>query len=95
MAEITLEKFAVVSQGAFLCTGSHRVHDPNFQIYSKPILLGENSWVAAGAFVGPGVTVARGAVLSARSVTFSDLNEWMIYRGNPAIPLKARNRFVR
>ena len=95
MSRITLDQYAVVSQGVFLCTGSHYVNDPNFQIYSKPIFIGANSWVAAEAFVGPGVNVGCGAVLSARSVAFADLCEWTVYRGNPATPLKARTRFDR
>ena len=48
------------------------------------------SWVAAEAFVGPGVTMGEGAVLGARAVAFSDLAPWTVYVGNPAKPIKTR-----
>lgn len=90
MALITVGERAVVSQGAHLCCGSHDVDDPKFQLFAKPITLGDRSWVAAEAFVGPGVTVGTGAVLGARGVAFKDLDAGMIYAGNPATALRAR-----
>ncbi|GAB2185252.1 hypothetical protein LAB1_25610 [Roseibium sp. LAB1] len=51
--------------------------------------------IAAEAFVGPGVRVGEGAVLGARAVTVKDLAPWTVYAGNPAKPLKERQRFER
>lgn len=90
MAPIKLEKYVIVSQGAHLCAGSHDVESPDFQTIAKPILLRERAWVAAEAFVGPGVTVGEGAVLGARSVAFRDLQAWTVYVGNPAAAIKQR-----
>jgi putative colanic acid biosynthesis acetyltransferase WcaF len=90
MAQITFGPRATVSQGAYLCAGTHDVDDPNMQLMAKPIILGENCWIAADAFVGPGVTVGDGAVLGARAVTFRDLEPNMIYVGNPAQPTRPR-----
>jgi putative colanic acid biosynthesis acetyltransferase WcaF len=91
MAPITIGARTIISQGAHLCAGSHDVSDPNFQLIAKPITIGEDVWIAAEAFVGPGVTVENGAVLAARACAFSDLQPWTIYRGNPAVPLRVRN----
>ncbi len=90
MAPVWIGEYATVSQGARLCTGSHDVDDADFPIVSKPIVVGDNAWVAAEAFVGPGVTVGEGAVLGARGVAFGDLAPWTIYAGNPARPLRRR-----
>ncbi|MFP5423948.1 MAG: putative colanic acid biosynthesis acetyltransferase [Gammaproteobacteria bacterium] len=95
MAPIHLGAYCVVSQGAHLCTGSHRIHDESFQIYAREITIGANAWIAAEAFVGPGVSVGEGAVLGARAVTFNDLESWTVYLGNPAQPIKKRARFQR
>ncbi|KJC49478.1 acetyltransferase [Bradyrhizobium sp. LTSP885] len=84
MAPIELERFALVSQGAHLCAGNHDIDDPDFKLFSRPIVLREYSWVAADAFVAPGVAVGAGAVLGARAVAFRDLEPWTLYIGNPA-----------
>jgi len=90
MAPISLGSYALVSQGAYLCAGTHDVDDPNFQLVTKPILIGNNAWVAAEAFVGPGVTIGNGAVLGARAVTFKNLDDGVIYVGNPARSVRKR-----
>jgi putative colanic acid biosynthesis acetyltransferase WcaF len=90
MARIVLDPYALVSQGAHICAGSHDIEDPNFQLQAFPITIGARAWIAAEAFVGPGVNVGRGAVLGARGCAFRDLEAWTIYVGNPAKPIKAR-----
>lgn len=90
MASMTIHAHALVSQGAHLCGGTHDMSDPHFQLIARPIVVGERAWIAAEAFVGPGVTVGEGAVLGARAVATRDLEPWTVYRGNPAEPLKSR-----
>jgi len=90
MAKITLQPYSLASQGAHLCAGTHDIEDPSFQLMARPILVGTRAWVAADAFVGPGVTIGEGAVLGARGVAMKDVAAWMVYAGNPAVALKAR-----
>lgn len=92
MAMVTLGKYVIVSQGAHLCGGTHDVDDPHFQLTIKPITLMDSAWVAAEAFVGPGVTMAEGAVLGARGVTFKDIAAYEIHAGNPARLIRQRLR---
>jgi putative colanic acid biosynthesis acetyltransferase WcaF len=95
MAPVEIGRFAVISQGAHLCTGTHDFRDPAFQIYARPIRVGDDAWICAEAFVGPGVTVEVGAVLGARAVSFVDLSAWTVYSGNPATVVSTRVPFVR
>ncbi|NBC37647.1 putative colanic acid biosynthesis acetyltransferase [Novosphingobium sp. FSY-8] len=88
--DITIGARAIISQGAHLCASSHDVSDRHFQLTLRPIQIDADAWVAADAFVGPGVNIGEGAVLAARGVAFTDLDAWTIYRGNPAQPIKAR-----
>ena len=81
---IAIGPFCVISQRAFLCASSHRTSDPDFELVTRPIALGRGCWVAAEAFVGPGVTMADGSVLAARGALFEDAAAMGIYRGNPA-----------
>jgi len=89
-AKIVIGEFALVSQGAHLCAGTHDIDDPYFQLVAKPIYIGAHAWIAAESFVGPGVTVNQYAVLGARACTFKDLNKNTVYIGNPALPLRLR-----
>jgi putative colanic acid biosynthesis acetyltransferase WcaF len=59
-------------------------------LIARPIKIEANAWIAAEAFVGPGVTVGEGAVLGARAVTFRDLASWTVYVGNPAREIRRR-----
>jgi len=90
MATVTLGKKAVVSQGSHLCAGTHDYTDPSFPLKAKPISIGEEAWVCADAFVGPGVTVGAGAVLGARGVATKDVPAWTVWAGNPAKYIKDR-----
>lgn len=90
MAEIEIGDGAIVSQGAFLCCGSHNIRDAHFQLTTKPIKIEARSWVCAEAFVGPGVVVGEGAVLAARGAAFRSLDPWSVYVGNPASKVSAR-----
>lgn len=95
MDAIHIGHHVVVSQGAHLCCGTHDIRSPSFQLFAKPITIGANAWICAEAFVGPGVSIGEGAVLAARSVAFSDLASWSVYRGNPAVLIKERPSFHR
>ena len=90
MARITLGPYALISQGAHLCAGSHDIEDEHFQLVAHPITIEANAWVAAEAFVGPGVTIGEGAVLGARGVAFRDLAPWTVHVGNPARQIRQR-----
>ncbi len=90
MAKITFGEYSLASQGAHLCAGTHEIDEFNFQLKTKPIEIGPQAWIAAEAFVGPGVKVGEGAVLGARACAFRDLEPWVVYSGNPAQSLRKR-----
>lgn len=90
MAQVTIGPYAVISQRAHLCAGTHDIEDAAFQLRARPITIGARAWVAAEAFVGPGVTVGDGAVLGARGCAMRDLAPWTVYGGNPAVALRER-----
>ena len=87
---ITIGEKAVISQGAHLCAGTHDYTKPGFPLVTKPIVIGAQAWIAAEAFVHPGVTVGEGTVVGARSVVVHDLPPWKVCAGFPAKVLKDR-----
>ena len=73
---------------AFLCTGSHDIYDAGFKLKTAPITIRTASWVAAQAFVAPGVQVNEGSVISAGSVVFDDVPAHTVVQGNPAVVVR-------
>lgn len=84
MAKVSVGAYCTVSQYSHLCSAGHDIYDLHFKLTTAPIHLGDNSWVAADAFVGPGVTIGEGAVVGARACVFKDVKSWSIVGGNPA-----------
>ena len=87
---ISVGSNAVVSEGAFICTASHDISRETFDLVTKPITIGDGTWVAARAIVLPGVSVGDGAVIAAGAVVAHDVEPWTIVAGNPAKVVKKR-----
>ncbi|MCF3933739.1 putative colanic acid biosynthesis acetyltransferase [Acuticoccus sp. M5D2P5] len=96
VAPIEIGANAIVSQGAHLCTASHDHTVPTFDLVAAPIAVEADVWIAADAFIGPGVRLAEGAVVGARAVVMRSLAPREVAAGNPACvighrPASARN----
>jgi len=90
LARITLRRGANLSQCCHLCAGTHDYLQWSMPLVAQPIVIGENAWLGADVFVGPGVTVGELCVVGARSVVVKDLPPCMVCAGQPCRPLKAR-----
>ncbi len=73
-----------ISQRAHLCAGTHDHKDPSMQLLKPPVMVADQAWICADAFLGPGVTVGEGAVVGARAVVIKEVAPWQIVAGNPA-----------
>ena len=81
---------ATISQYAHLCAGTHDWRDPAMPLVKTPLVIGEDAWVCADAFVGPGVTIGQHAILGARGVAVSDIADNVVAGGNPAAEIRKR-----
>jgi putative colanic acid biosynthesis acetyltransferase WcaF len=88
--KISIGAHTVVSQDAYLCASGHDITDPKFTLILKPIVIEDQVWVAADAFIGPGVTIKQGAVVGARAAVFKDVESGAVVGGNPARFIKKR-----
>jgi len=79
-----------ISQRTHLCAGTHDYTKPGFPTITKPITIGDNVWIAAEAFVHPGMVIGDGCVIGARSVVTTDMPAWTVCTGHPCQPVKAR-----
>jgi putative colanic acid biosynthesis acetyltransferase WcaF len=90
LAQVDIGANVCVSQGAYLLTGNHDYRDQAFGLTTAAIRIEDEAWVGAFCVVCPGVSVARGSVLSVRSVASADTEEFWVYRGTPAQKWKPR-----
>lgn len=88
--KIQIGKRVTVSQGTYVCTGTHDYSKRGFPLITKPIIIENHVWVAAEVFIHPGVTIREGSVVGARSVVTHDTQPWTISAGFPCKPLKER-----
>jgi putative colanic acid biosynthesis acetyltransferase WcaF len=94
LGKVRIGARVTVSQGAHLCAGTHDYSRRSMPLVRPPIEIGDDCWICADAFVGPGVRIGDGAILAARGVALRSLEAWTIHAGNPAVALRRRPPFV-
>jgi putative colanic acid biosynthesis acetyltransferase WcaF len=90
LGPVTLGRNVTLSHRAQLCAGTHDYTQPDLPLLKPPIVIGDQTWICANAFVGPGVTVGEGAVVGAGAVVVKDVAPWTVVAGNPARLIKRR-----
>ena len=74
-----------ISQGAYLCTGSHDWTSTYFDLIVEPINIESNVWICAMCRIAPGVTISHGCIVGFGSVLTKSLEPWSIYKANSQI----------
>ena len=59
-------------------------HPSRIDLGEKPVKIGHDAWIAAGAMILRGVTVGEGAIVGAGAVVTRDVAPWTVVAGNPA-----------
>lgn len=88
--EIDIGSNVVVSEGVFLCTASHDITSPSFELTTASIRIEDSVWVCARAVILPGVTIGSGAVVGCAALVVKDVLPWNVVGGNPANFIKRR-----
>ena len=92
LGPIRIGSDVVISQGSYLCGGTHDHNAIAFDIVASPITVESQAWVAAQVFIAPGVTIGHGAVVGARSLVLTDVPPLMVAVGHPAKVVQPRGR---
>lgn len=90
LGTIKIGRCATISSNAHICAGSHDYTKASMPLTKPPISIGDDVWICADAFVGPGVAVGDRAVVAARAVVVQDVEEDAVVAGNPARFIKQR-----
>ena len=80
---ITIDDYAMIAANVQLISNNHDLHDRQL-LTCKPVHIGKNAWIGAGATILPGVTVGENAVVAAGAVVTKDVEANTIVGGNPA-----------
>ncbi len=90
LGHIEIGSRCTVSQYAHLCAGGYDYADAEMPLIADPIEIGDDCWIAADVFVGPGVKIGSDSVVGARSTVFHDLPGRSICAGENARRLAER-----
>jgi putative colanic acid biosynthesis acetyltransferase WcaF len=88
LGKIYIGSNTVISQYTHLCAGSHDYKSNDFALLKLNLSVGENVWVAADAFIGPGVLLGDSCIVAARSVVIKNVPNGVLVGGNPAKIIK-------
>lgn len=61
-------------------------------VNSKPITIGDDTWIGTEALILKGVTIGKGAIVGAHSVVTKDVPPFTVVAGNPAKVVKELSR---
>ena len=92
LATVKIGPHCCLSQGVYLCTGSHNWSKQTFDLITRPITIDDQVWLCAKSSIGPGVHVGQGAVLTMGGIAMSDLETWVVHSGIPAKAMRKRTQ---
>jgi len=87
LGPITLEAGALVAQEAYLCTGDHDLAQSGKPLVTRPILVETDAFIGARAFVLPGVTIGKNAIIGAGAIVSKSVAPGTTVVGQPAHPI--------
>lgn len=90
LGPVFLGERVTVSQQTLICNGTHDLADPVLPLLIGEVVIGDDVFIGARAFVMPGVKIGEGAVVGACAVVTKDVEPWTVVAGNPACFIKKR-----
>ena len=68
ISTVTIGSNTCISQGAYICSGSHDFYDEEFGLLMQEVEIGSNCWIAAKSSIGPGVKIEDGSFIKFGSI---------------------------
>jgi acetyltransferase-like isoleucine patch superfamily enzyme len=93
--EIILGRDCMIGPGCYITDHDHGTAQgaaiASQPLVSKPVVIGDNVWIGAGAIILKGVSIGNGAIIGAGAVVTRDVASNAIVAGIPARPLPTRH----
>ena len=90
-SSLVIEHDVDIGTHSHIWTLEHDPNDPTHGTRSAPVTIEHHAWLASRVTVLPGVTIGKGAVVSAGSVVTKDVSPLTIVAGVPAKVIGHRN----
>ena len=91
-AAVTIGDRAQIGPGVQLLAADHP-RDPGERArkveLAKPVSIGADTWIGAGAIVCPGVSIGDGSIIGAGAIVTRDIPAGVVAAGNPCRVLRA------
>jgi putative colanic acid biosynthesis acetyltransferase WcaF len=68
ISKVSIGANTCISQGVYVCSGSHDFYDEEFSLLMQEVEIGSNCWIAAKSLIGPGVKIEDGSFIKFGSV---------------------------
>ena len=89
-SSIRLGRDVGLARNVYVADHTHGYDDPTRSVDDQgitqiqPVEIGDHAWLGENAFVLPGVTIGKHAVVSANSVVTRDVPDYAVVAGQPA-----------
>lgn len=88
LADVKIGAHSCLSQGAYLCTGSHDWSDVKFALVTRSIEIGDGCWVGARASIAPGARLGNGAIIAMNALGQGNVAENVIVKASGEVVLR-------
>lgn len=79
LGQVTIGSHVCISQGAYLCTGSHDWSSKHFDLVVAPITVSDHAWICAYATIAPSSIIGEGAVVTMGGLASGQIDDWTIW----------------
>jgi maltose O-acetyltransferase len=94
---VTIGARTQIGPGVHIVTADHP-RDPagraSGKEFGRPVHIGRNVWIGAGAIILPGISIGVDAIIGAGSVVTRDVPARTIVAGNPAVQVATLDGFI-
>lgn len=81
---VTIGNNCSISMWSIVYSASHYLNSSGFEVYKKPIQIGDCCWLGTRCVIMPGSKLNDGSVISVNSVFKGEAETCGVYIGNPA-----------
>jgi putative colanic acid biosynthesis acetyltransferase WcaF len=74
LATVSIGSHVCISQGAYVCTGSHDHRMPTFDLITRPVMISDRVWICAKAVILPGTQIGPDCLIAAGAVICGKLH---------------------